>query len=57
MSGYLGRGNTFEQALAAFAETYADQTGQDHAALVAAIREGRISAKETDQQKSHGNSF
>jgi uncharacterized protein (DUF2252 family) len=57
ISGYLGRGNTFEQAIAAFAETYADQTMQDHAALVAAIREGRISVKETDQQKSHSNSF
>jgi len=52
ISGYLGRGNTFEQALAAFAETYADQTGQDHAALVAAIREGRISVKETDQPQT-----
>jgi uncharacterized protein (DUF2252 family) len=57
ISGYLGRGNTFEQALAAFAETYADQTMQDHAALIAVIREGRISVKETDQQKSHSNSF
>ncbi len=57
MSGYLGRGNTFEQAIAAFAETYADQTMQDHVALIAAIREGRISVKETDQQKSHSNSF
>jgi uncharacterized protein (DUF2252 family) len=57
ISGYLGRGNTFEQTIAAFAETYADQTGQDHAALVTAIGEGRISVKKTDQQKSHSNSF
>jgi hypothetical protein len=42
ISGYLGRGDTFERAIAVFAETYADQTGQDHAALVAAVHAGRI---------------
>ena len=46
ISGYLGRGDSFERAIAAFAETYADQTGQDHAALVAAVQAGRISVEE-----------
>ena len=36
ISGYLGRSDVFDRALAAFAETYADQTQRDHAAFVAA---------------------
>src|SRR5712691_5003730 len=47
ISGHLGRGDRFERAIAAFAETYADQTGQDHAALVAAVQAGRISVEGT----------
>lgn len=42
ISGYLGRSDVFERALAAFAETYADQTEHDHAALVAAIQNGQV---------------
>src|SRR6266568_4954961 len=38
ISGYLGRSDVFDRAIAAFAETYADQTARDHAALVAAIQ-------------------
>ena len=40
ISGYLGLGkkNIFDQAIAAFAEIYADQTERDHAALVAYIK-------------------
>ncbi|MFO0810197.1 MAG: DUF2252 domain-containing protein [Gemmataceae bacterium] len=44
LAGYLGKGDTFDQALARFAIAYADQTEQDHAALVAAIAAGRIIA-------------
>ena len=47
ISGYLGRGDSFERAIADFAETYADQTGQDHAALVAAVQSGRIPVEGT----------
>jgi uncharacterized protein (DUF2252 family) len=47
ISGYLGRGDSFERAIAAFAETYADQTGQDYAALVAAAQAGRIPVEGT----------
>jgi len=34
ISGYLGRGDVFDRALATFAEIYADQTERDHTALV-----------------------
>jgi uncharacterized protein (DUF2252 family) len=45
ISGYLGSSTLFEQAMARFAQAYADQTERDHAALLAAIKEGRIQAK------------
>jgi uncharacterized protein (DUF2252 family) len=45
ISGYLGSSDLFEQAIASFAEAYADQTVRDHAALLAAIKAGRIKAE------------
>ena len=45
ISGYLGNSDDFAQAIARFAEAYADQTERDHSALLAAIKEGRIQAK------------
>ena len=45
ISGYLGKGDTFDQAVASFAEAYADQAERDHAALVAAVKEGRVQAE------------
>ncbi len=44
ISGYLGHSDEFDRAIADFAMSYADQTEKDHAALVAAIRSGRITA-------------
>src|SRR5262249_35483643 len=44
IAGYIGTGPEFPQAIAAFAEAYADQTERDHAELVAAIRSGRVEA-------------
>lgn len=44
ISGYLGKGEQFDEALADFAIAYADQTEADYAALVAAERAGRIQA-------------
>ena len=44
ISGYLGDGDGFDRAMGQFALTYADQTLKDHAALVKAIRSGRIDA-------------
>jgi uncharacterized protein (DUF2252 family) len=45
ISGYLGKGNEFAQALARFATTYADQNDRDHAALEQAIKDGRVPAQ------------
>jgi len=44
ISGYLGQKDIFDQAIAAFAETYADQAERDHAALVAYIRANQTPA-------------
>jgi uncharacterized protein (DUF2252 family) len=45
ISGYLGNGDRFDQAIASFAEVYADQAERDHAALLTAIKEGRVQAQ------------
>src|SRR5207247_9621042 len=45
ISGYLGNGDTFDRAIASFAEIYADQAERDHAALLAAIKAGRVQAQ------------
>ncbi len=42
ISGYLGTRDKFDRALVTFATAYADQTERDHAALVKAVRAGRI---------------
>ena len=44
IASYLGGGDTFDQALASFAELYADQNERDYAALVHAAETGRITA-------------
>jgi uncharacterized protein (DUF2252 family) len=48
IAGYLGKNEQFEEALARFAVAYADQTERDHAALLRAIRAGRIPAARAD---------
>jgi hypothetical protein len=45
ISAYLGNSTKFDNALAAFAEAYADQNERDHAALAAAVTAGRIEAQ------------
>ena len=45
IGGYLGRSEKFDVALAKFAASYADQAERDHAALVKAIRAGRLKAQ------------
>ncbi|MBN9090292.1 MAG: DUF2252 domain-containing protein [Reyranella sp.] len=42
LSGYLGRSETFDQAVGQFAMDYARQTESDHAALLDAIKSGRV---------------
>jgi len=44
ISGYLGKGDTFDEAIAAFSIAYADQNEKDHAALKRAIRNGKVKA-------------
>ncbi len=43
IAAYLGTSDTFDGAIADFAETYADVNERDHAAYVAAIEAGRVS--------------
>jgi uncharacterized protein (DUF2252 family) len=43
ISAYLGSSDTFDGAVADFAEAYADRNAQDHLAYQAAIKAGRIS--------------
>jgi uncharacterized protein (DUF2252 family) len=42
IAAYLGRGDSFDRALPAFGEAYADQNERDHAALKEAARTGRV---------------
>ena len=44
IAGYLGRGDAFDEALARFADAYADQNEADFRALQAARDDGRIAA-------------
>ena len=43
IAAYLGTSDTFDGAIADFAEAYADVNERDHAAYVAAIEAGRVS--------------
>jgi uncharacterized protein (DUF2252 family) len=44
ISGYLGKSDTFDEALADFALLYADQNETDYQALVEAVASGRLQA-------------
>ena len=44
ISGYLGKSDAFDKAIAAFSIAYADQNEKDHAALKRAIRDGKVEA-------------
>ncbi|MEU6809495.1 DUF2252 domain-containing protein [Streptomyces sp. NPDC046831] len=45
VAGYCGKSEELDEAVAAFAVAYADRTEADHAALVTAVRAGRIAAE------------
>jgi uncharacterized protein (DUF2252 family) len=45
IASYLGTSDTFDRALADFAERYADQNERDYAALTAAAKSGRVQVK------------
>ena len=45
IASYLGAGDSFDRALASFAEAYADQNERDYRALQDAVAAGRIAAE------------
>ena len=45
ISAYLGKGRRFDEAIAVFAEAYADQNERDFAALGQAVADGRVDAR------------
>jgi uncharacterized protein (DUF2252 family) len=45
IAAYLGNSTKFDNAIADFAETYADQNERDHAAMAAAVADGRVEAQ------------
>jgi len=46
IAAYLGKSDTFDKAIAAFAETYADQNERDYEALKSAVDDGRVEANQ-----------
>ena len=44
LSGYMGRSDTLDKAVASFSLAYADQNEKDHAALERAIKSGKVKA-------------
>jgi hypothetical protein len=52
LSGYMGKGDAFDQALASFSVAYADQNEKDHAALKRAIRAGKVEAQ-FEEERQH----
>ncbi|MFG2093172.1 DUF2252 domain-containing protein [Streptomyces sp. NPDC048612] len=45
LAGYCGKNEELDDAIAAFASSYADRTEADHAALTTAVKNGRIAAE------------
>jgi uncharacterized protein (DUF2252 family) len=51
ISGYLGKSDNFDQAIGKFALAYANQNEKDHAALVAAVKAGRVKATIEEEEE------
>ncbi|MFI1656405.1 DUF2252 domain-containing protein [Streptomyces sp. NPDC020472] len=45
ISGYCGKNEELDEAVASFAVAYADRTTEDHADLLSAVRTGRVAAE------------
>jgi hypothetical protein len=45
IAGYLGKSDAFDESVAAFARLYADVTEQDHEAMQAAVKAGRLAVE------------
>jgi uncharacterized protein (DUF2252 family) len=50
LSGYMGKSDAFDKAIAAFATAYADQNEKDHAALKKAIKSGKVEAQYEEEK-------
>lgn len=48
LSGYMGKSDTFDTAVAKFSMAYADQNERDHDALARAVRQGKVEAEFED---------
>jgi uncharacterized protein (DUF2252 family) len=46
IASYLGGGDRFDEAIADFAEAYADQNERDYGAMIDAVEDGRIAVQE-----------
>jgi hypothetical protein len=44
LSGYMGKSDAFDRAIASFSMAYADQNERDHTALARAVRQGKVPA-------------
>jgi hypothetical protein len=44
LSGYMGKGDAFDRAIASFSKAYANQNEKDHAALERAVKKGTVKA-------------
>jgi hypothetical protein len=44
LSGYMGKSDVLDKAVASFSMAYADQNEKDHAALDRAVRSGNVKA-------------
>jgi hypothetical protein len=44
LSGYMGKSDAFDKAVAAFSVAYANQNEKDHAALDLAVKQGKVKA-------------
>jgi len=44
LSGYMGKNDAFDQAIASFSVAYANQNEKDHAALASAVKSGKVKA-------------
>ena len=42
ISGYLGKSDKFDEAIADFSIAYADQSERDHEVLMKAVKDGRL---------------
>ena len=50
ISGYLGKGDKFDKAIADFAVAYADQSERDHEVLMKAVRAGKLEVFVEEEQ-------